>query len=364
MTTDAVRRMVWSLAGPFLVALVGGAVADAAGVPLPWMLGAGLVTGLLAASGWPVAAPRVMGRVGQMVVGAGIGLQISPAVAGRIVDWLGLMVGAAVFGLLVACLVSLVFARLAQVKAATAFFALLPGGVAEMANVGTRHGADPVAVAVVQAMRVALVVLVLPATLVGLTPDPLLPGFAVDEALAPDGLAIAFAAALAGAFLAQMGRLPNAWLLGPLLAVGMAAGLGLIEARMPGVLVGLAQALLGFVLGARFQREKLRQVPRVAVVALPVLGALGLVMALAALAVAPLVTLSDTTLVLGFGIGGMAEMILTAKALGEDPALVTAFQAVRAALVNGAAVALWLAVRHWPAFRDGPVRPTPMNDRS
>ncbi|MGB1026559.1 MAG: AbrB family transcriptional regulator, partial [Rhodospirillaceae bacterium] len=47
------------------------------------------------------------------------------------------------------------------------------------------------------------------------------------------------------------------------------------------------------------------------------------------------------TLVLSFSIGGMAEMVLTAKTLGANAAMVAAFQVTRAFLVNLCAGPLW-----------------------
>ena len=46
-------------------------------------------------------------------------------------------------------------------------------------------------------------------------------------------------------------------------------------------------------------------------------------------------------MVLAFSIGGLAEMVLTARYLELNMAIVAAFQAVRAVLVNSLAGAIW-----------------------
>lgn len=50
------------------------------------------------------------------------------------------------------------------------------------------------------------------------------------------------------------------------------------------------------------------------------------------------------TSLLAFAIGGTAEMVLTAKAVGADAALVTAFQAIRGLFGNAFAAPVFRAV--------------------
>src|SRR5260370_5457766 len=106
--------------------------------------------------------------------------------------------------------------RSAGLDATTALFASVPGGAAEMTILGERHGARSDRVVLAQALRVFIVVLIVPFVFTGLGlhgADAYRPAqFAVDVL----GLgALLGMAALVGGTLAQLG-MPNAWVLGPL----------------------------------------------------------------------------------------------------------------------------------------------------
>jgi uncharacterized membrane protein AbrB (regulator of aidB expression) len=99
--------------------------------------------------------------------------------------------------------------------------------------------------------------------------------------------------------------------------------------------------LVGISLGARFQRERLVHIPRALAAGIPVLLTIMVFMALAGSLASLAMPFQAQALILCFSIGGMAEMVLTSKALGQNVALVAAFQAVRAVLVNTFAGAVW-----------------------
>ena len=63
---------------------------------------------------------------------------------------------------------------------------------------------------------------------------------------------------------------------------------------------------------------------------------------------------SIPTLILCFSIGGMAEMVLTAKALGQNVALVAAFQAIRGIVVNVIAGPVWARLSVLPKYSTHP----------
>ena len=73
------------------------------------------------------------------------------------------------------------------------------------------------------------------------------------------------------------------------------------------------------------------------------LSLLGIIttMALLALVFSQFLPMDAATLVLAFSIGGLAEMVLTARYLELDMAIVAAFQVTRAILVNSFAGTIW-----------------------
>lgn len=340
---------------PVVPAILGGAAWDALGLPLGWLMGAAIVAGAFAISGRAVAAPPPLQSAALATIGAGVGLSLTPAAAAELVTWAPVMVAAATIGVALAVAAAPALARFGGVSPATAFFSLLPGGVIEMASVGETHGADRTAIAALHALRVAMIVSVLPLALFALFPDRQTVEAGAAGVDLPT-LVVVLSVAGAGGWLAARARLPAAWLLGGVISVGAITGLGLVEGTLPSLFLIVAQIVVGIALGAKFRRETLRAMPRALAAAAPLLAAVMLAMALLGAVASVLVPESVPTLVLSFAIGGMAEMVLTAKALGQNAAMVAAFQAVRAVIVNATAGALWSRLARLPAFSEPPTR--------
>src|SRR5690606_11819124 len=96
----------------------------------------------------------------------GIGLHVTAAVAASVAIWLPAMIGMALLSIVLAGVLSVVLARLARIDDVTAFYARLPGGLAEMSNIGASDGAKPEPIALSQALRVGRVAFVLPPAII------------------------------------------------------------------------------------------------------------------------------------------------------------------------------------------------------
>lgn len=328
----------------FLIALsasvVGGAIWASLDLPLGWLMGAALVTGTFAVSGYSVTVFKLPHRTGMIVIGSSVGLILTPEIASRMVGWLPMMLLAGLLGILAAALIAPLLARFGRMSIATAYFSLLPGGAIEMAHIGESHGADRTTIAALHAIRVALVVGVLPLVLLSILPHEIDTLIQTAHAAWPQLTLALFVGSLGGWVGTRVG-LPAAWLLGAVLAVGVVAATGTIGGRMPNALLAAAQVIVGMALGARFERDRLASIPRAIAAGLPALVTIIIIMAGAATLAAVVLDQSVASLILAFSIGGMAEMVLTAKALYQDVALVAAFQALRGVVVNASAGSVW-----------------------
>lgn len=322
------------IAAPLALAagFAGGWAFHALRLPLPWLLGPMIVIAAAALIGWSPSPPRGGRAGGQVVVGCAIGLAFTPSVAASVAAALGWMLASSAALMAASALLALLLARLSGASLATTYFAMLPGGVAEMSVLAESFGASGGLVAFAQSLRVAAVVLILPASFALLTPDA-----AAPTALPPAlplwaGLALLLAAAVLG-FVLRRWRVFNAWLIGPIV-VGMAAALsGFAAGRMSPPLLIVGQVVLGCALGARFRRDELlrfRHYLPLVLVAVLILLAVGLV---PALLLARFGVLPFATAVLASAPGGIVEMSLTAEAFRLSVAAVTAFQAIRILIV-------------------------------
>jgi membrane AbrB-like protein len=315
-------------------AALGGAIASALHVPLPWMLGAMAATGLLA---WfdraAVAAPTRPTAL--LLLGLGLGQTFTTPVIAALAVALPWLLVAAVISILVGILVARIFARAAGTDPKTSYFATVPGGVIVMAVLAQRAGVSVAPVSLAQTIRVMVVVAVVPPLITWLAPRGGAGAFFAErpEVWLP-GLAFLLAAGLGVALVIRALRLANPWMLGPCGLVILLSAFGSLPSGVPLWMIDVAQIGMGMALGARMSRSFLLSSKRLALAS--VAGTLLMVAVLAALGVGlGLVSgLPVGAAILGMAPGGMPEMTITAKALDVGVPLVLGFHLVRTLACN------------------------------
>lgn len=315
---------------------LAGFVAEILGLPLPFMLGPLLVSGL-AATTLPHRLPvfpwlSALRLIFIAVIGLMIGTQVTPQLFSH-TQALALTVMALVgFVLLSTGWNYIVFRRLGRYDRATAFYSSSPGGLYESIALGEAAGADSARLILQQFLRVIMVVTLLPIGLSLWHGAPV--GSAGGMSLARDHVPlshlplIVLAVAL-GVMLGRVGRLPAGQLTGPL-AVGAALSLtGVVQMEVPQWLVNLAQVVVGAALGMRFTGTTPASLRRASWLALlSVGGMLALAAAMAAL-MAPLTGEDFEVMLISFAPGGVTEMALVALSLPANPAMVTLYHIIR-----------------------------------
>ena len=102
---------------------------------------------------------------------------------------------------------------------------------------------------------------------------------------------------------------------------------------------------IGLALGARFDRQEIARMPRIVMVGLVVSLLTSAIIIASALAIAGPLGIPLPVMTLAGAPGGIAEMMITAAALGLSVAEIVAFQTVRIIVVNffaGPIAGLWL----------------------
>lgn len=328
-TRDRIARMTLAYA----MAAVAGALAGWAGFPLPWMLGPFFLFAALSALGY-VFPLMPMGReLAQVAIGLAIGLRFTPAVLAATALLAPEMVVATLYLMVVTTTAAFLFRPMSGADPVTAFFATAAGGMADMALVAQRYGGAPSSVAVVHAMRVSLVVAVVPFIVVFLS-EPGQGTVAPGPSGHPFALIAGLAAAYGAAILLKPSPLPNPWLIGPILA-GMALGLAeLMVITVPGWLITVAQIFLGTWLGCQFRRDLLTALPRVTASAAVIAAYMIAAAALGALALAGYSGLPFTTAFLCLAPAAVTEMVLVAKLMHLDAETVAAFHVMRILIIS------------------------------
>ena len=325
-----------------LAGLAGGAIASLIGWPLPWMIGSLLAIILVRClTPWQLQEIPNGRKVGQWVIGTGIGLHFTPVVMEQVADHFGLIF----FGALLTSVSSVVgvwLLRRTGEDRATAFFSSMPGGSGEMVNLGARNGANLSQVAAGQSLRVLVVVLCVPAVFKYLLGEgaPLSHQGVVDwrwlVLIFPLGAVLGWA-------WQRLGQ-PNPWLFGPLLLSAlMSLGLDL-HISLPNGASQLGQWLIGSGLGCHFNRAFFRRAPSFLGRTLVATALTMLIAGGCAWALSVFTHLDLRSLTLGMMPGGIAEMSLTAETLQLSVPLVTAMQVMRLLFVLFLAEPLF---RYW-----------------
>ena len=366
MTDPSVRpRSPWLLPTELLLtAVVSTALFAWLRLEFVWVL-TGLAVGWVTTASFrrraadtqrPNAATR---QLGQVLVGVALGPVLAQQSMGDALVYLPLLLGAVVVVLAAAVAVARAYSRTCHVDGVTAGLATLPGGIGIMASVAAETGGAPALVALVQGVRVAVVVSAIPAIVVlgggAASAEGELPQVLPDS---PLGYAV-WAALVAGAVLAsgaaRRAGVPVASLLGPMafgilaaLAVRVAApDAGALELADLDAVVG--QALLGITVGEYLAQDSrtTRQAAVGGFAGVLATFALSLVVAAVVYALTPW---SFLTCVLMMAPGGAPEMIVLAAATPSELHLVVIAQMARQIAVN-ALMPLWLRL-----FRGFPLR--------
>jgi membrane AbrB-like protein len=323
------------------LSILAGFVGHALHIPLAWVLGPMLVTAAFAMSGAKPMAPVTGRRLGQIIIGSSIGLYMTMPIILHVLGWVPLMIATAVISICLSAVLSIGLAHFAGISAKTAYFALLPGGLTEMANIGSAAGAQSEPIALSQALRVALVVCILPQLILHTGTAGTFDGMASVPFLSLTTMPLLFAAGVVGAYLMRLLRLNNPWSIGALFGVAVLTASGWLDGRMPLEVFYVGQYLIGIAIGARFRREIVGRLFRLTIVA-AIFAVLLMAVLLGYAGIMSGVTDIDfASAALASSPGGFAEMTVTAQTLHLDVALVAAFHILRAFFVNGMATHAW-----------------------
>jgi len=318
-------------------------------LPLPWMIGALLATALSKMAGSPAQSHRVFRNGGQWVIGTSLGLYFTPDMIRVIGLNLPFILLGSLFALGLGALGSVILRSLGGTDFKTAWFASAIGGASEMTTLAERYHARTDLVASAHSLRMLMVVVSIPFAFRAL-------GIQGNEVSLPQaaaffdatGLLLLIVLTSAMGLFFQRFRMPNPWVLGPLLVTTLLTSNGIVFTHLPTELTNLGQLLIGWSLGDKFGPEFFRRAPRyLSVVALS--NGINILLAFAFSYLLFLISdIPFPTLVLGTSPGGIAEMAITAKVLMLGAPVVTAFHAIRMVCVLLATAPLYnlLAGRH------------------
>mgnify|MGYP001334065069 CR=1 FL=1 len=322
------------IAAVYLASIAAGYLFHRLGLPLPWMIGPIFSTALLLFNErLNVTIPVSTRPVCQAIVAAQVGLAFSPAVLASLVDLAPLLIGMALLMVVTGFAIAVLLSRMGDMPFSAALIATLPTSPVEAAVIAERYGIPRAPVILTQTMRIGIVVVAVPLAIVIADGQTGRSGGGFTGLPDPVGLAVLALVTAAGMVAGRKLRIANPFFLGPLALSSAVTAAGIDLPDFPSPVLWGAQVVLGTWLGSNFRRSLFARARRM--VAASVVSTI-LFIAVSGLVSATLsrvLDLSWETLVLASTPGGVTEMALTAKFLGIDVALITAFHLVRIFIV-------------------------------
>jgi membrane AbrB-like protein len=325
-----------------LIGIIGGILASYAHWPLPWMVGSLVAVILVKCCGpWQIAPLPGGRKAGQWVVGLGIGLHFNAAVIEQILNYSIPIVAGAIITTMVSA-IAVWLMRSSGHDRATAFFSSMPGGAAEMVNLGQRNGALLSQVAAAQSLRVVIVVLTVPAAFKFFMGEGV--AVASHSEVSYYWLLVLFPLGGVAGWLLQYMRQPNPWMFGSIFVSACASVWFDLHLALPTGASQFGQLMIGSSLGCFFERSFFRDAPGFLARSFLSTCLMIIIAGAAAAGLGWLTWLDFRSLTLGMMPGGIAEMSLTAETLQLSVPLVTAMQTLRLVLVLFLAEPLF---RYW-----------------
>lgn len=310
------------------------ALAALAGLPSPSLFAA-LVVGLAVALRGPASElPPPAALAGQAVLGVALGSYVRLATLTEAARHWAPVLGVTLATLALSLGAGVLVARLGRVDLPTASLGMIAGGATGIVAMSRDLGADDRLVAVMQYLRVLVVVLLAPvlAKVAFTAPVHGGAGGSPPGAMAslPVNLLFTLVCGVVGALAARRIRLPAGSLLGPLIVAAALTASGLAGgARVPPALQEVAFVLIGLQVGLRFTPETIRRAGRLLVPVLLAIFGLIIGCGLLAAALAPLAHVSLLDAYLATTPGGLYAVLAAALGSGANTTFVLAVQALR-----------------------------------
>jgi uncharacterized protein len=332
----AFRRILIETAETLAIALAGGLAFIFVGLPAGLVSGSVVAVATAALLGRPMRVPLTLARACYVVVGTLLGTVVTPETLRGVTTW------PASIALLMLASLGMIAATMTYLRVVhrwdslSALMGASPGSMAQVIALSSELGGDLRAVAIVQTVRVLLLVLGLPngLALFGLVvpavPVPRGPaGFSVlGEMILLLGVAITFALI----FLRL--RFPGGLLFGALAGSAILHGAGLIHAALPWWLGGASVITLGALVGSRFANTSARMLLSHLGAAFGSFAVSMVVATLFVLIVARLFSFPIANIVIAFAPGAQDTMMVLALALHLDPVYVGAHHLARFLVVT------------------------------
>ena len=303
-------------------------------LPLPFLLGPLFACLIAALAGVPVRDAGILSKLMRTILGVAIGASITPDLVARLPQMMVTLAMVPLYVVTIAAIGVPFFRRLYGYDLPTAWYAAMPGGLADMTLFGKEAGANVRSLTLVHATRVIVIVMATPFLLVHLFGASLDNPIGVPaSSLPPHELAIMAVAAIVGWKGAERIGIFGAPIIGPMLLTAALSLGDIIHVRPPAEAILSAQFFIGVGLGAGYVGITMAEIRRDVVAGLVFVVIVAGMAALFTEAIILLGLAPPLDGFLAFVPAGQAEMAILAIVVGADLGYVVLHHVTRVFLI-------------------------------
>ncbi len=320
------RKFLLPTVETLLIAAAGGIALALLAIPAGLVSGSVLAVSIAALAGRQMRVPTPIAQVSFVLVGILLGTIVTPETLKGMATW---PLSIAVLAVATVAMIAATTSYLRFVHRwdwASAFLGASPGAMAQVVSLSAEFKADLRGVAIVQVMRVLLIMIGLPGCLAlfGLAASGVIGAPEPAGGSSPLELAILVAISTGSALLLRWIKFPGGLLFGSMAASAILHGTGLVHAVLPWWLGGAAVIVIGAVAGSRFSNTNWRTVVDYLGAALGSFAVAIMVASCFAAIVMVLLPFRPADVMIAFVPGAQDQMMLLALALALDPVYVGA----------------------------------------
>ncbi|WP_298610781.1 AbrB family transcriptional regulator [uncultured Thiothrix sp.] len=304
---------------------LGAGLAQVVHLPVPALLGSGILLSLVAFTRLPLSMPTLMRNIGFTILGCSMGSSITPEMLAKISQWPLSLLGLALTVIAMMALSTWVLSHYFQQPKNTALLASTPGALSTVVALASDGKGDLGTVVVFQSLRLILVMASFPLIIHALGLQGSMPiDVKQPAALAWHTVPAVLLTAFATALMLDKIKLPAAYILSGLILSGTGHVGGWLSGNLPSSLVTLGFVIIGCVVGTRLKGMKLSELRSLSLAATISVILSSLIAAVGAAMMASALDLPFGQVWIAYAPGGIEAMAALALALHYDPAYIAA----------------------------------------
>lgn len=314
------------------IAFTGGFAFSLFGLPLPWMLGPMVITVISSMTFKEAYLPLFYKKFGLYILGIAMGLYFTPSIGKLIIGKAEIIITFSIITITLGLINGYIFKLLFKLDSVTAIFGSIPGGMSQMVEIGTELGGRPEIIAIKQTLRVIIVVTIIPGLLMFVPKQSA--SFSMSSIVANNeftifGFILVLFLGAIGVLISAKLNIPVPFLTGPLIVISICGLSGVSLVEIPPFLLHAAQLFIGVSVGSQFKKERLVNYRKYVLLGLFSGISLTILSLMMAFPLMFWTNIDLPTAILSMAPGGLAEMSISAVALGANVPLVAAFQILR-----------------------------------